>query len=201
MIGAGGHRPGGVDVYDEIALDEAPAGVGVVPWVKRAVIGVGVVAFLVLSGHYLLLDHTATRGDVPDAADMRFPAGAVVVATEKHCRGEACWSTFYVAPPPGMTATELKDLVDGIPGVAHIYQPRATLPALLAARKTPDPTTPPPPPRVEIGDDGVIALTIATDADSLSPDVAHRIHDTLMARLDEAGIMATRIDVRIARVD
>jgi hypothetical protein len=107
MIGAGGHRPGGADVYDEIALDEAPAGVGVVPWVKRAVIGVGVVAFLVLSSHYLLLDHTATRGDVPDAADMRFPAGAVVVATEKHCRGESCWSTFYVAPPPRMTATEL----------------------------------------------------------------------------------------------
>jgi hypothetical protein len=98
-------------------------------------------------------------------------------------------------------ALELENLVDGIPGVAHIYQPRATLPALLAARQTADPTTPPPPPRVEICDDGVIALTIATDADSISPDVAHRIHDALMARLNEAGITATRIDVRIARVD
>lgn len=44
---------------------------------------------------------------MPDAADMRFPTGAVVVSTEKHCRAEFCWSTFYVAPPPGMTATEL----------------------------------------------------------------------------------------------
>lgn len=98
-------------------------------------------------------------------------------------------------------ALELEDLVDGIPGVAHIYQPRATLPALLAARQTPDPATPPPPPRIEISDDGVIALTLATDADSTSPDVAHRVHDTLIARLDQARIPVTRIDVRIARVD
>jgi hypothetical protein len=98
-------------------------------------------------------------------------------------------------------ALQLETLVDDIPGVAHIYQPRATLPALLAARQAPDPTTPPPPPRIEICDDGVIALTIATDADSTSPDVAHRVHDALMAHLDKAGITATRIDIRIARVD
>ncbi|MBD8586133.1 hypothetical protein IFT77_16275 [Frigoribacterium sp. CFBP 13729] len=98
-------------------------------------------------------------------------------------------------------ALELETLVDGVPGVAHIYQPRATLPALLAARQTPDPSTPPPPPRIEIGDDGVVALTIATDADSISPDVAHRVHDALLARLNQAAITVERIDVRIARVD
>lgn len=98
-------------------------------------------------------------------------------------------------------ALELENLVDGLPGVAHIYQPRATLPAFLAARQITDPTTPPPPPRVEIDDDNVVALTIATDEDSISPDVAHRVHDALLARLDQAGITAVRIDVRIARVD
>ena len=98
-------------------------------------------------------------------------------------------------------ALELEALVEGIPGVAHIYQPRATLPALLAARLTPDPSTPPPPPRVEIGDDGVVALTIATDADSISPDVAHRVHDALLERLGRAGTAVRRVDVRIARVD
>ena len=90
-----------------VKVEAAPAGPGVVSMVKRIVIGVGVVALMVLSGHYLLLDFNATRGDVPEAADMRFPAGAVVVSTEKHCRADLCWSTFYVAPPPGMTATEL----------------------------------------------------------------------------------------------
>jgi hypothetical protein len=54
-------------------------GPGVLLWVKRVVTGAGVAAFLILSGNYLLLDHNATRGDVPEAADMRFPAGAVVV--------------------------------------------------------------------------------------------------------------------------
>jgi len=98
-------------------------------------------------------------------------------------------------------AAELEALVDAVPGVAHIYQPRATLPALLAARREADAVTPPPPPRVEICDDGVIALTIATDADSVSPDVAHAVHDTLIARLRDEGLTVTRIDVRIARVD
>ncbi|VXB07680.1 hypothetical protein [Frigoribacterium sp. 9N] len=72
---------------------------------------------------------------------------------------------------------ELEELVEAIPGVAHIYQPRATLPALLAARLTPDPSTPPPPPRVEIGD------------------------DALLERLGRAGTAVRRVDVRIARVD
>ena len=75
--------------------------------VKRIVTGVGVVALMVFWGQYLLLAINATRGDVPEAADMRFPAGSVVVSSDKHCRAELCWSTFSVAPPPGTTATEL----------------------------------------------------------------------------------------------
>jgi len=90
-----------------VKVKAASAGPGVVPMVKRIVIGVGVVALLVLWGHYLLLAFNATRGDVPEAADMRFPAGAAVVSSEKHCRAELCWSTFSVAPPAGVTATEL----------------------------------------------------------------------------------------------
>lgn len=101
----------------------------------------------------------------------------------------------------GALARELEQLVDSIPGVAHIYQPRATLPALHAARESADGTTPAPPSRVEICDDGVIALTIATEDDSPSPDIAHLVHDTLFGRLHGAGIDVTRIDVRIARVD
>jgi hypothetical protein len=90
-----------------VKIKGATAGPGVAPLVKRIVIVVVVVALMVLWSHYLLLAFNATRGDVPEAADMRFPAGAVVVSTEKHCRAELCWSTFHVAPPPGMTATEL----------------------------------------------------------------------------------------------
>lgn len=96
---------------------------------------------------------------------------------------------------------DLEALVDALEGVAHIYQPRATLPALLAARAATDGTTPPPPPRIELCDDATVALTIATEADSVSPEVAHRVHDALLARLQEAGVPVTRIDVRIARVD
>jgi hypothetical protein len=90
-----------------VKIKGATAGPGVAPLIKRIVIGVSAVALTVLWGHYLLLAFNATRGDVPEAADMRFPAGAVVISTEEHCRAELCWSTFYVAPPPGMTATKL----------------------------------------------------------------------------------------------
>jgi hypothetical protein len=104
-----------------VKVEGASAGPGVVPWVKRIVIGVGVAALMVLWGHYLVLAFNATRGDVPEATDMRFPAGAVVVSSEKHCRAEVCWSTFSVAPPAGMTATELTATIEsasvgGIPG-------------------------------------------------------------------------------------
>jgi hypothetical protein len=90
-----------------VKVKAASAGPGAVPLVKRFVIAVGIVALMILWGHYLLLAFNATRGDVPEEADMQFPTGAVVVSTEKHCRAELCWSTFYVAPPSGMTATEL----------------------------------------------------------------------------------------------
>ncbi|WP_423920749.1 hypothetical protein ACPEEZ_14845 [Frigoribacterium sp. 2-23] len=98
-------------------------------------------------------------------------------------------------------AAELETLVGALDGVAHVYQPRATLPALIAARDAADGTTPPPPPRVEIGDDGVVAVTIATEGDSESPQIAHRVHDVLFDQLVDAGVAVTRIDVRIARVD
>ena len=88
-------------------------GAGVVPVVKRVTIGVGVVALLVFWGLCFLFEFSKTSGDVPAAAAMRFPAGSVVVDTEKHCRAERCWSTFYVAPPPGMTATELTAEIEG----------------------------------------------------------------------------------------
>ena len=64
-------------------------------------------------GLCFLFEFSKTSGDVPEAAAMRFPAGSVVVDTEKHCRAERCWSPFYVAPPPGMTATELTAEIQG----------------------------------------------------------------------------------------
>ena len=91
----------------------SPAGPGVVPVVKRVAIGLGVVALLVFWGLCFLFEFSKTSGDVPEAAAMRFPAGSVVVDTEKHCRAERCWSTFYVAPPAGMTATELTAEIEG----------------------------------------------------------------------------------------
>jgi hypothetical protein len=95
-----------------IRAKAALAGTGVGPLVKRVAIGVGVVALLVFWGLCFLFEFSKTSGDVPEAAAMRFPAGSVVVDTEKHCRAERCWSTFYVAPPPGMTATELTDEIE-----------------------------------------------------------------------------------------
>jgi hypothetical protein len=88
-------------------------GSGVAPSVKRVVIGVGVVALLVFWGLCFLFEFSKTSGDVPEAAAMRFPSGSVVVDTERHCRAERCWSTFYVAPPPGMTATQLTAEIEG----------------------------------------------------------------------------------------
>jgi len=91
----------------------SPAGPGVVPVVKRVAIGLGVVGLLVFWGLCFLFEFSKTSGDVPEAAAMRFPSGSVVVDTEKHCRAERCWSTFSVAPPPGMTATELTAQIEG----------------------------------------------------------------------------------------
>ncbi|MBD8612055.1 hypothetical protein IFT77_16310 [Frigoribacterium sp. CFBP 13729] len=96
-----------------ILAKASPAGPGVVPVVKRAAIGLGVVALLVFWGLCFLFESSKTSGDVPAAAAMRFPAGSVVVDTEKHCRADRCWSAFYVAPPPGMTATELTAEIEG----------------------------------------------------------------------------------------
>ena len=88
-------------------------GPGVVSVVKRVPIGLGVVALLVFWGLCFLFEFSKTSGDVPEAAAMRFPSGSVVVDTERPCRAEGCWSTFYVAPPPGMTATELTAEIEG----------------------------------------------------------------------------------------
>lgn len=102
------------------------AGPGVVPSVKRAAIAFGVVALLVFWGLCFLFEFSRTSGDVPKAAAMRFPAGSVVVDTERHCRDDRCWSTFYVAPPPGMTATELTAEIEdkGGPILGSFSDPR-----------------------------------------------------------------------------